>query len=70
MATTSVDEAPSPVLAMHFRKGGTALRLFTTIATLGTPQDVANAVAYLVSERSAFVTGTIHAVDGGGTAAL
>jgi len=29
-----------PVLAMHFEKEGTALRLFTTIATLGTPQDV------------------------------
>src|SRR5688572_16834257 len=29
-----------PVLAMHFQKQGTALRLFTTIATLGTPQDV------------------------------
>ena len=29
-----------PVLAMHFRKGETSLRLFTTIATLGTPQDV------------------------------
>ncbi len=29
-----------PVLAMHFRKQDTALRLFTTIATLGTPQDV------------------------------
>jgi transcriptional regulator with XRE-family HTH domain len=28
------------VLAMRFRKGGTALDLFTTIATLGTPQDV------------------------------
>jgi hypothetical protein len=25
---------------MNFRKGETALRLFTTIATLGTPQDV------------------------------
>ena len=25
---------------MHFRKGKTALSLFTTIATLGTPQDV------------------------------
>jgi hypothetical protein len=33
--------APSaPVLPMHFRKGGTSLKLFTTIATLGTPQDV------------------------------
>jgi hypothetical protein len=30
----------SPVLAMHFRKDTTSLALFTTIATLGTPQDV------------------------------
>jgi transcriptional regulator with XRE-family HTH domain len=30
----------SPVLAMHFRKQEKSLRLFTTIATLGTPQDV------------------------------
>lgn len=29
-----------PVLSMHFRKGETSLRLFTTIATLGTPQNV------------------------------
>ncbi len=29
-----------PVLPMHFRKGATELRLFTTIATLGTPQDI------------------------------
>lgn len=29
-----------PVLPMHFRKGGTTLQLFTTIATLGTPQDI------------------------------
>ena len=29
-----------PVLPMHFAKGGTTLRLFTTIATLGTPQDI------------------------------
>jgi len=34
------DEPPAPVLAMHFRRGETSLRLFTTIATLGTPQDV------------------------------
>lgn len=35
------DDAPSgPVLAMHFSKQDTSLRLFTTIATLGTPQDV------------------------------
>src|SRR5260221_13847538 len=29
-----------PVLPMLFEKGGSRLRLFTTIATLGTPQDV------------------------------
>ncbi len=38
-------QAPSPavegpVLPMHFQKGTTTLRLFTTIATLGTPQDI------------------------------
>lgn len=32
--------ADGPVLPMQFEKGGTALRLFTTIATLGTPQDI------------------------------
>jgi transcriptional regulator with XRE-family HTH domain len=30
----------SPVLAMHFRKVDVSLRLFTTIATFGTPQDI------------------------------
>jgi transcriptional regulator with XRE-family HTH domain len=29
-----------PVLPMHFQKGNTRLRLFTTIATLGTPRDI------------------------------
>jgi transcriptional regulator with XRE-family HTH domain len=36
----SADEAQGPVLAIHFAKGATSLRLFTTLATLGTPQDV------------------------------
>lgn len=30
----------SAVLPMHFRKGDVSLELFTTIATLGTPQDI------------------------------
>jgi transcriptional regulator with XRE-family HTH domain len=34
------EQAGGPVLPMHFRKGETTLALFTTIATLGTPQDV------------------------------
>lgn len=41
----TISQAPSqvvgaPVLAMHFEKGRTKLMLFTTIATLGTPQDI------------------------------
>jgi transcriptional regulator with XRE-family HTH domain len=41
----AVNAAPSemamtPVLPMHFRKGDVELRLFTTIATLGIPQDI------------------------------
>src|SRR3984893_16816172 len=34
------EEAQSPLLPIHFRHDGTSLRLFTTIATLGTPRDV------------------------------
>jgi transcriptional regulator with XRE-family HTH domain len=30
----------TPVLPMHFRKGNIDLQMFTTIATLGTPQDI------------------------------
>jgi transcriptional regulator with XRE-family HTH domain len=33
-------EGHPPVLPIHFRRGETSLRLFTTIATLGTPRDV------------------------------
>ncbi len=36
----SAGESLDPVLPMHFRKGDVSLALFTTIATLGTPQDV------------------------------
>lgn len=35
-----LDEGQSPVLPIHFHRDGTSLRLFTTIATLGTPRDV------------------------------
>ena len=38
--TVSLEAPAAPVLAIHFRKGQTSLHLFTTIATLGTPQDV------------------------------
>jgi transcriptional regulator with XRE-family HTH domain len=34
------EEAQGPVLPIHFRRGASSLRMFTTIATLGTPQDI------------------------------
>ena len=34
------DDVQAPVLVIHFRRAETSLRLFTTIATLGTPHDV------------------------------
>jgi transcriptional regulator with XRE-family HTH domain len=37
---TTPEESQSPVLPIHFHRDGTSLRLFTTIATLGTPRDV------------------------------
>jgi transcriptional regulator with XRE-family HTH domain len=40
LKTHAADIAAGPVLPMHFRKGDVSLQLFTTIATLGTPQDV------------------------------
>src|SRR5262245_13469100 len=40
MAATSPPASDAPILAMHFEKGELALKLFTTIATLGTPQDI------------------------------
>jgi hypothetical protein len=36
----AVRSTNGPVLPMHFRKGDVTLKLFTTIATLGTPQDI------------------------------
>jgi hypothetical protein len=36
----SSEQASIPILPMHFRKGDTNRRLFTTLATLGTPQDI------------------------------
>jgi hypothetical protein len=40
LKTKTTEDATGPVLPMHFRKNETSLKIFTTIATLGTPQDV------------------------------
>ena len=36
----AVEGEPQPLLPIHLRKPGVSLHLFTTIATLGTPQDI------------------------------
>jgi len=35
------------------------------IGRVGEPEDIANAALYLASDRSSFITGTAHVVDGG-----
>ena len=37
---------------------------------LGTPNDVAETVAFLVSDRAAWITGTVIPVDGGLTCGI
>ena len=36
----------------------------TPLGRLGTPEDIAHAVAYLASDKAGFVTGQVLAVDG------
>lgn len=40
MQAAAVEDGLRPLLPIHLRKGETSLQLFTTIATLGTPQDI------------------------------
>ncbi|HAD39330.1 MAG TPA: beta-ketoacyl-ACP reductase, partial [Plesiomonas shigelloides] len=37
----------------------------TPLGRMGTPEDIANAVRFLVSEQAAFITGQVLRVDGG-----
>jgi NAD(P)-dependent dehydrogenase (short-subunit alcohol dehydrogenase family) len=46
-----------------------ALRQRQPMGRLGTPEEIAEAVGYLASERAAFVTGSVLVIDGGLTAA-
>jgi transcriptional regulator with XRE-family HTH domain len=38
--SAALEDAPRPLLPIHLRKSEKSLHLFTTIATLGTPQDI------------------------------
>lgn len=46
-----------------------ALRARQPMGRLGTPEEIAEAVAYLASDGAAFITGSILVIDGGLTAA-
>jgi 2-keto-3-deoxy-L-fuconate dehydrogenase len=46
-----------------------ALRERQPMGRLGTPEEIADAVLYLASDRAAFITGTVLTIDGGLTAA-
>ena len=43
------------------------LQLQPLTGTMGTPEDIAAAAAYLLSDDARFVTGTVLSVDGGWT---
>lgn len=46
-----------------------ALRTRQPMGRMGTPEEIAGAVAYLASDEAAFVTGSVFTIDGGLTAA-
>jgi 3-oxoacyl-[acyl-carrier protein] reductase len=47
---------------------GDALRQITTLGHYGAVDDIANAVAFLASEKARYITGTALTVDGGAIA--
>lgn len=57
IATEMIAAMPEKVLA--------SLRERTPLRRLGTPEDIANAYAWLASDQASFITGAVLSVDGG-----
>ncbi len=61
--------APGPILTYHLEEAGPQAQrgaaLSTPMRRVGTPAEVAQAVLWLCSDQSSFVTGTVMPIDGG-----
>lgn len=57
IVTPMTDKMPEKVIEMTKEK--------TPLRTLGQPEDIANAFAFLASDEASFITGTVLSVDGG-----
>ncbi len=57
IVTPMTDKMPEKVIEMMKEK--------TPLRTVGQPEDIANAFAFLASDEASFITGTVLSVDGG-----
>ncbi|MDB5448153.1 MAG: fabG7, partial [Phenylobacterium sp.] len=66
--------APGPILTHHLEAAGDQARRQAALATpmrrVGTSEEVADAVLWLASENSSFVTGVTLPIDGGQSAGV
>jgi NAD(P)-dependent dehydrogenase (short-subunit alcohol dehydrogenase family) len=58
----------TPMTTQTVKERGAALMAKVPMSRLGQPEEIAEAVVWLCSDRARFVTGTAQAVDGGYTA--
>ena len=67
--------APGPIVSERFEKlqsmtAGLTGQKIQQFKQAGTPEDVANATVWLLSEQARHITGTVMSVDGGATATV
>ena len=66
--------APGPILTHHLQQAGAEAQrqaaASTPMGRIGRPEEVADAVLFLCSDRAAFITGATLPIDGGQTAGI